>query len=69
MRKEVRYHVHLQNSNQSVFGNRLEAGDVIEAGDVYASSDGTWKKAPCPGLTLQENCDICWIRPVKDNPK
>lgn len=60
-------HVHPQNPNQLFWGERLVPGDIIHEDDVYASATGAWKKAPCPGLTLEENCAIYrhgyWVRP------
>ena len=66
MCKEASCHLHPRNPNQNIFGIKLQAGDVIKADDVYDSSDGTWKKTPCPGLILQEKCNTYWVRPVKD---
>ena len=47
----------------TMFGRRLEPGDVLERGDVYASAYGTWEPCPYPGLMLQEGITTVWVRP------
>lgn len=52
------------DSDQTMIGTRLKAGDTIAPDDVYASTDGTWKAAVCPDLVVQDR-KVVWIRPLK----
>lgn len=51
-------------------GHRLEPGDVIAETDVYASTNGEWEPATCPGVALQGtpgNTGGYWVRPTEKN--
>ena len=58
------FHVHPNNPNEIVYGERLKVGDIIGSGDVYDSCRGIWKKSPLTDLPIK-NDRFYWVRPVK----
>lgn len=60
---EELYKIGISVPNRAVFGRQLETGDVLEEDDVYDSSNGSWERCTCPGLTLQEGTATVWVRP------
>lgn len=57
--------LHIHPERNTIFGIRLQPGCVLKETDVYASSNGTWEKCPCPGVTLRKT-DVVWVRPTME---
>lgn len=67
--ENAQHHQHPGDPRQFVFGRRLTEGDVIEARDVYDSSNRTWERATCAGLTFQGGNAVIWVRPEPCPPE
>lgn len=55
---------HPLSGGEMACGKRItEDLTVLTAGDLYASSDGTWKHCPVPGVLFRSWSGTIWIRP------
>ena len=49
-------------SGALILGERLPVGTRLLDTDYYDSTTGKWAPCPCPGLVIQEGCDVIWVR-------
>jgi hypothetical protein len=64
---DPKFHRHLRNMHAIIYGVKLEDGDVVEKTDVYESTNGSWERATCPGVTLgDQGARSIWVRPMPE---
>lgn len=60
------FHTHSRDMNLTIYGQKLEVGDVIEQGDLYECSNGLWRR--CGAQLIGEKLDgevlVTILRPV-----